>query len=243
MNTIPRHLSLVPACPYTLAVSLAIADVEKRQQGRAACGAHPYASAFVRHYCGTRTIKADHLRRVVPEYSPRDRFAPAAVEYLTALNTLIASRGERCPSPLSQDTGARLFPVTAQRQRERLEKRSSHRVNRQVNQESRLHEQKLRRYQQRLAQAKIDLRFQTPLTVGAWYARQQEQEFFEFDILHMVMDWLPQFVSCQYLDPAWYWEEPLWLLMLDIQAEVKGATPEALNADRLLLPNRLTVSS
>ncbi|MEA5105646.1 hypothetical protein [Pantoea sp. S18] len=49
MNTISRHLSLVPACPYTLAVSLAIADVEKRQQDRAARGAHPYASAVVRH--------------------------------------------------------------------------------------------------------------------------------------------------------------------------------------------------
>lgn len=28
MNTIPRHLSLVPACPYTLAISQAFADVE-----------------------------------------------------------------------------------------------------------------------------------------------------------------------------------------------------------------------
>ncbi|MEA5105648.1 hypothetical protein [Pantoea sp. S18] len=54
------------------------------------------------------------------------------------------------------------------------------------------------------------------------------------------MAWLPQFASCQYLDPAWYWEEPLWRLMLDIQVEVKGATVEALNADRLALPNRLT---
>lgn len=76
MNTIPRHLSLIPACPHTLAVSLAIADVEKRLQGRAACGTHPYASAFVRHYCDTRTIKSDHLRRVMPEYSPRDRLHP-----------------------------------------------------------------------------------------------------------------------------------------------------------------------
>lgn len=36
MNTVPRHLSLVPACPYTLAISLAVAEVEKRQQDRAA---------------------------------------------------------------------------------------------------------------------------------------------------------------------------------------------------------------
>ena len=43
MNTIPRHLSIVPACPYTFAISLAVAEVEKRLQGRAARGAHPYA--------------------------------------------------------------------------------------------------------------------------------------------------------------------------------------------------------
>ncbi|MEA5105647.1 plasmid SOS inhibition protein A [Pantoea sp. S18] len=90
---------------------------------------------------------------------------------MTALNTLIASRGERCPSPLSQDTGYRLFPVTALRLRERLDKRSSHRVNPQINQEVRLHDQKLRRYQQRLAQAKIDLTFHTPLTVCVWYTQ------------------------------------------------------------------------
>lgn len=92
MNTIPRHLSLVPACPYTLAISQAFADVEKRLKGRAACSPHPYASAFMRHYCGTRTIKSDQLRRVMPEYSPVDRNAPPARDYLAALDTLIATR-------------------------------------------------------------------------------------------------------------------------------------------------------
>jgi hypothetical protein len=166
MNTIPRHRALVPACPYTLAVSLAIADVEKRLQGRAVCGAHPYASAFVRHYCETRTIKSDHLRRVMPEYSPRDRFAPAATEYMMALDTLIASRGERCPSPLSQDTGYRLFPQTAIRESERLDKRITCRIERQKNHENRTWQAKQRRYQQRLAQARIELQFHTPLTVA-----------------------------------------------------------------------------
>ncbi|MDF7630689.1 plasmid SOS inhibition protein A [Erwiniaceae bacterium L1_55_4] len=239
MNIIPRSLSLVPACPYTRAVSLVIADVEKRLQGSAQRGAHPYASAFLRHYCDTRTVTSDHLRRIVPEYSPRDRFSPAAVEYMTALDTLIASRGERCPSPLPLDTAPRLFPVTALRQRERLDKRSAHRIDRQASTERRQREQKLRSYQQRLRQSAIELQFQTPLTVGSWYARQQEQEFFESDVFHLVIAWLPKFTSCRYLDPAWYWEEPLWRLMLDIQAEVSGATEAALDADRLALPNRL----
>lgn len=162
---------------------------------------------------------------------------------LTALDTLIASRGERCPSPLPQDTAPRLFPVTALRQRERLDKRSAHRIDRQVSHERRQREQKLRSYQQRLRQSAIELQFHTPLTVGSWYARQQEQEqeqeFFESDVFHLVIAWLPKFTSCRYLDPAWYREEPLWRLMLDIQVEVNGATKAALDADRLALPNRL----
>ncbi|MDU5476078.1 MULTISPECIES: plasmid SOS inhibition protein A [Pantoea] len=242
MNTIPRHFSLVPACPYTLAVSLAIADVEKRLQGRAVRGAHPYASAFVRHYCDTRTIKSDHLRRVMPEYSPRDRYAPAAVEYMTALDTLIASRGERCPSPLSQDTGARLFPMIALRKNERLDKRADCRISQEINRENRAWKQKHRRYQQRLAQVRIDLKFHTPLTVGAWYTQVREEDFYESDILIMVLAWLPQFPSCRGLNPSDYWDDPLWLLMLDIQYEVKGAMPGELQADRLILPNRLQLS-
>ena len=242
MNTIPRHRALVPACPYTLALSLAIADVEKRLQGRATCGTHPYASAFVRHYCDTRTIKSDHLRRVMPEYKPRDRYAPAATEYMMALDTLIASRGERCPSPLSQDTGYRLFPHTAIRQSERLDKRITCRIDRQKNQENRVWEAKQRRYQQRLAQARIDLQFQTPLTVGEWYSQQQDQDFYESDILRMVLAWLPQFASCRCLEPSWYWNDPILLLLLDISVTAKGATPEELSADRLMLPNRLELS-
>jgi len=239
MNIIPLHLSLIPVCPRTLAIALAIADVEKRKQGRAFSGVHPYASAFLRHFCGTRTIRADHLRRVMPEYSPLDRAAPAAVEYLKALDTLISSRGERCPIPLSQSTGDWLFPLIALRRSERLDKRISHRVSRQDNHESRVREQKRRRYQQRLAQAAVDLQFHTPQTVGEWYAQQQEQDFCESDILRMVLMWLPQFISCRFLDPSWYRYDPLWLLMLDIKAEVKGATPEALKADSLALPNQL----
>jgi hypothetical protein len=94
-------------------------------------------------------------------------------------------------------------------------------------------------YQQRLAQAKIDRTFQTPLPVGAWYARRQEQEFFEFDILHMVMGWLPKFVSCQYLDPFWYREEPLWLLCVGARKSGRPCGPGRAGADAPVIPLRL----
>ena len=161
---------------------------------------------------------------------------------MLALDTLIASRGERCPSPLSQDTGYRLFPQTAIRQSERIDKRITCRIDRQKKVENRTWQAKQRRYQQRLAQGRIDLQFQTPLTVGEWYSQQQDKDFYESDILRMVLAWLPQFASCECLNPSDYWNDPLWLLMLDISVTVKGATPEELNADRLMLPNRLELS-
>jgi len=240
MNTIPRHLSLVPACPYTLAISQAFADVEKRLKGRAACSPHPYASAFMRHYCGTRTIKSDQLRRVMPEYSPGDRNAPPARDYLAALNTLIATRGECCPAPLSQDTGTRLFPLTAARFTERREKRLSLRQNREHNRESREREQKRRRYQNRLAQAALELAFHTPLTAGRWYACWQVQEIYESDLHSLVLAWLKRFVSCRHIDP-WEWHnEPLWRVMLDISIMAGEMNAFSRMTDRFALPVMLT---
>ncbi|WP_312123444.1 plasmid SOS inhibition protein A [Pantoea vagans] len=240
MNTIPRHLSLVPACPYSFAISLAIAEVEKRLQGRAARGAHPYASAFMRHYCGTRTIKADQLRRVMPEYSPGDRAAPPAREYLAALDTLIASRGERCPSPLSQDTGSRLFPLASARLTERREKRLSLRQNREHNRESREREQKRRRYQNRLAQAALELVFHTPQTAGRWYVHWQGQDIYESDLQSLVLTWLKRFVSCRHID-TWEWhDEPLWRVMLDISILAGEMSAFSRMNDQFALPVLLT---
>lgn len=159
-----------------------------------------------------------------------------------ALDTLIASRGEHCPSPLSQDTGYRLFPQIAIRQRQRIDKRINCRIDRQKNQENRVWEAKQRRYQLRLAQARIDLQFHTPLTVADWYEHQRDQDFYESDVLRMVLAWLPQFASCKCLEPSWYWNDPLWLLLLDISVTAKGATLEELRADRLLLPNQLELN-
>jgi len=240
MNTIPRHLSLVPACPYALAISQAVAEVEKRLQGRAARGAHPYASAFMRHYCGTRTIKADQLRRVMPEYSPGDRTAPPARDYLAALDTLIATRGERCPTPLSQDTGTRLFPLTASRLTERQEKRITLRHGRENNREAREREQKRRRYRNRLAQAALELAFHTPHTAGRWYARWQAQDVYESDMQSLVMVWLRRFVSCRHIDP-WEWrDEPLWRVMLDIRILSGERSAFSRVTDRFALPVLLT---
>lgn len=154
----------------------------------------------------------------------------------------LTSRGERCLSPLSQDTGFRLFPRTAIRQSERIDKRITCRIDRQKKPGNRVWEAKQRRYQQRLAQARICLQFHTPLTVAEWYAQQRDHDFYESDLLRMVLKWLPQFESCKSLEPSWYWNDPLWLLFMDISVTAKGATPEELSADKLVVPNRLPVN-
>ncbi|WP_082804124.1 plasmid SOS inhibition protein A [Erwinia sp. ErVv1] len=85
-----------------------------------------------------------------------------------SLDELIRTRGERCPLPLSLYTGQNLFPETLTRTAERQTRRIELRVNRRFSREAREREQTRRRYQNRLAQAEIDLAFHTPSTVGSW---------------------------------------------------------------------------
>ncbi|MEN4892567.1 plasmid SOS inhibition protein A [Erwinia billingiae] len=239
MSHIPRHLSLVPACPYRQAVAAATAEVEKRQQGRALSGDHPWANAFLRHLCGTKKIRSEHLRRVVPGYSPRDRHGPAAADYLRALDELIRTRGERCPLPLSSYTGQSLFPETLTRTAERQTRRIELRVNRGGSREEREREQKRRRYQNRLAQAEIDLAFHTPATVGSWYSRCQQLDLYEEDLQMRVYAWLRRFPSGQRADRMEWEGEKLWRVMLDISDMAGELAPHQLQADRMALRNRL----
>lgn len=240
MNTIPRHLSLVPACPYTYALSMAIAEVETRQQRNTMRGPYPYASAFLRHYCGAKSLKSDHLRRIMPEYTPGDRHSPPAREYLTALNILITSRGERCPYPLSQDTCLRLFPQTAARAAERREKRLTLRTEREQRHVCREREQKRKRYRNRLAQAASELVFHTPQNVQSWYRRWQDRELYEIDMLALVMAWFKRFVSYRHINVMDWQGEPLWRVMFEIGMMAKELTPYRLVDERFALPVLLT---
>lgn len=185
-------------------------------------------------------IKADQLRRVLPNTRPGDRTAPPARNYLVALDTLIASRGDRCPAPLSQDTGSRLFPLSASRLTERREKRLSLRQNRKHYRESREREQKRRRYQNRLAQAVLELAFHTSYTAGRWYARWQAQDIYESDLHSLVLAWLKRFVSCGHIDPWEWYDEPLWRVMLDISIMAGELSTFSRMTDRFALPVLLT---
>lgn len=175
----------------------------------------------------------------MPEYSPRDRHSPPAVDYLNALNELIASQGERCPAPLSQDTGIRLFPLVAVRYRERQDKRISMRQEKKQNQADREREQKRRRYKHRMAQAALELAFHTPVTVSKWYARWQDKDIFESDMSALVIDWLARFPSCRHVEPLEWYGEPLWRVMIDIRILAGEQRADCIRINQLMLPNRL----
>ncbi|HGM7842698.1 TPA: plasmid SOS inhibition protein A [Serratia marcescens] len=157
---IPHHLALVPWHPYRQAVWQAIAQVEARREAGRRLSAYPYATAFFRQLTGRLTISARDIRMIDVTYRPGDRRrATRKEDYIDALDTLIASRGEHCYSPLPGDTRDTLFPEVNRRRRQRFEHRLTMKHTRQARIDATLRLHKRRRYQVRLAQAEIELAF------------------------------------------------------------------------------------
>lgn len=242
MNIIPRSHSVVPFCPFALAISLATADVEKRSRSRAATGQSPYARAFLRHLCETREIRTTHLCSVIPEYRPGLRLNPPLEAYLAALDALIASRGEHCPLPLPASVRLRLFPGVAGRIRQRQAHRDALSDHREVLQAQRDRVLTRRRYRNLLDRAAIALRFTLPVDLCSWCSHWQDEGVREHDLLSAVMAWLRRFPSLMRLDVAEWEGEPFWQVRYDIGLTVRSAPVWVTELDRRMLPNQLTVS-
>lgn len=241
MNPIPRHRALVPHSPYVSAVAQATAEVDARSRTRAPVGEYAYARAFLRHLCGCKTVRACHLRRVVPLFVPSRRSSPPVTAYLAALDVLIASRGEVCPLPLPSDTGSLLFPAVVHRAAERREAQLMMKVQKREAQGERSRQQNRRRYQNLLAQAQIDLAFHTPSTVGRWYSHWQHRVLDVNDLLDCVLAWLRRTPTGRSVDVSELDGLPLWRVMLEIRYAAGAATHAQRWADRLALPDQLTV--
>uniref|UniRef100_UPI0039658DF9 plasmid SOS inhibition protein A n=1 Tax=Serratia marcescens TaxID=615 RepID=UPI0039658DF9 len=90
----------MPWHPYRQAVWQAIAQVEARREAGRRLPVYPYATAFFRQLTGRPTLSAKDLRMIDVTYRPGDRRrATRKEDYMDALDTLIASRGEHCYSP------------------------------------------------------------------------------------------------------------------------------------------------
>ncbi|WP_261169194.1 plasmid SOS inhibition protein A [Serratia ficaria] len=237
---IPNHLALVPWPPYRQAVWLAIAQVEARRDAGRRLAAYPYAAAFFRQLTGRPTLSAKDLRMIDITFRPGDRRRSTRKEdYLDALDCLIASRGERCYSPLPGDTRDTLFPEVNRRRRQRFEHRLTMKYTRQARIDDTIRIHKRRRYQVRLAQAEIELAFLTPGELDSWVRRAQQQGLDEDDLSGLVLAWTTRFPCLAELDRYLWAAMPFWEARLQvslISADLSAAARSD-NAARLL--NRL----
>lgn len=92
-----------------------------------------------------------------------------------ALDVLIASNGEYCPLPLSQDAQSELFPEVRHARGERRTQRQNIAFTRKMRREARKVEQSWLLRQNLLGQAVTELNFQSPETVNSWYRRWSDE--------------------------------------------------------------------
>lgn len=137
------------------------------------------------------------MSRAAANYCLKNRGGEPKDRYLAALNTLIESRGDVCPLPLSGCAVSQYFPQTGYRLSERQHRRrdisNSHREKQQ--EKERL--QKRRRYQTAVAQAEIELAFVTPMWLEVWYKRQEKRGIYDDDLTDMLAAWGGRFTGVQ----------------------------------------------
>jgi len=232
---IPRHLSLVPVNPFQLAALQAIIEVEERCQR----GQYPYAVALLKQLRGGKAgrITASDVSRAAANYSPKDRGGAPKERYLAALNTLVESRGDVCPLPLSGCAVSQYFPQTGYRLSERQHRRWDVSYSRWEKQQEKERLQKRRRYQTAVVQAEIELAFITPSALTAWYKRQEKRGIYDDDLTDMLAAWGGRFTGLQ--GEAFNSGQPLWAILDELGGELTERPVAQQWLDAQLLPNRL----
>ncbi|MEN4909824.1 plasmid SOS inhibition protein A [Rahnella bonaserana] len=236
---IPRHLSLVPVNPFQLAALQAIIEVEERCQR----GQYPYAVALIKQLRGGKAgrITASDVSRAAANYSPKDRGGAPKERYLAALNTLVESRGDVCPLPLSGCAVSQYFPQTGYRLSERQHRRWDVSYNRREKQQEKERLQKRRRYQTAVAQAEIELAFITPSALNAWYRRKENLGIYDDDLTDMLAAWGGRFTGLQ--GEKFNSGQPLWAILDEMNGELAQRSAAQQWLDTQLLPNRLATNS
>ena len=232
---IPRHLSLVPVNPFQLAALQAIIEVEERRQR----GQYPYAVALLRQLRGGNAgrITASDVSRAAANYSPKDRAGEPKERYLAALDTLVKSRGDVCPLPLSGSAVSQYFPQTAYRHAERQNRRWDVSCRRRENQQEKARQQKRRRYQVAVAQAEIELAFVTPSALATWYGLQEKRGIYDDDLTEMLLGWGLKFSGLEVR--GFCSGQPLWAIIDELGGGLTKRSMVQQRLDEQMLPNRL----
>ncbi|QXB24160.1 plasmid SOS inhibition protein A [Lelliottia amnigena] len=239
---IPRHLSLVTQLPEREAALRAIMAVEEcsGQNARPHPKPYPYARAFFRHLTGSSKISGRAINQVRGAYWLKGDQVPLA-RYEEAFDTLIRSRGRLCYPPLDTEMVHNLFPEQAFSTRERHTQRDMREANLYTRQELRRSREKNEKYRSRAGQAEIDLAFQTPETLRAWYASWSQQDIRDYDIQRMLWAWTERSPSLSHLVKAYY--DCAHDIVLDVHDVAETSTPEEKALERWMVPNKITLRS
>ena len=116
--------------------------------------------------------------------------------------------------------------------------RSGIKTTRQLRRQSREYEQRWKLRQNLLEQAKIDLNFQSPETVCAWYTRWSD-EFDAAELAGPFWRWQSRFASLKELDWLRISGEPLYTVMYEIPFIVRETPGHVRVAERWQVPNKL----
>lgn len=141
----------------------------------------------------------------------------------SALDELLSSQGERSPLPLPLAVRAELFPGVTFRTRTRRDSHAALKQHKAQRQEDNRLAREALLHQAQVGQARIDLSFQSPETVGAWYARWGD-ELDERELAGLAQD-----------------GETTWTVITDFLADMMHLCAELgiITPDKNLLPDLL----
>ncbi len=182
-------------------------------------------------------ITASDVSRAAANYCPKNRGGEPKDRYLAALNSLVESRGDVCPLPLSGCAVSQYFPQTGYRLSERQHRRWDVSYSRREKQQEKERQQKRRRYQTAVAQAEIELAFITPSALTAWYKRQEKRGIYDDDLTDMLAAWGGRFTGLQ--GEVFNSGQPLWAILDELGGELTERPVAQQWLDAQLLPNRL----
>jgi hypothetical protein len=156
-----------------------------------------------------------------------------------ALDYLIATNGERCPSPISFDVHQRLFPEVAFQRSDRKSKRSTRQAQQDWRREKREEESAELKRQNTVAQAEIDLAFCTPENLSAWHEHWSGNVIREWELESMLWAWISRFPSLEAMAPEEWRSEPLWAVVGQVGEFASMRDEQARSLDAWLIPNKL----
>lgn len=235
---IPDHLAPIPLQDGRRAALRAVGEVEHRLLQGKRLPEHAWAHAFFRHLTGSKRIGLKEINYFALTLTDRELRGRKS-QWLSAIDTLIESRGTCCYLPLSSHAAYDLFPEIRFKEDERFRQKLDLREQKYSRQRSKARECARRAYQAQVGQAEIDLAFQTPETVRSWFARWRQTDISETVLDDLFFRWSERFPSLATLERWQWYHQPHWALMTEVQALAKEAPAHLSALERWMVPNKL----